>query len=213
MNNINTHIMQTSGKLKPFLTQIEEVMVNYLPRLTERLGVSDIDIVFCDDASRAIPETGVGGFAHHKHFVMIYIDPDFPNLVDNLEVQLKSTLAHELNHTLRWQKIGYKYTLLESIISEGLADHCDIILNNNNPQPWDNALSETDFQKYLSLAKNDWHNNNYNHATWFFGAGDIPRWTGYSLGFKIVGDYIKRTGKDITELTRLPAETFVDNGL
>jgi uncharacterized protein YjaZ len=29
----------------------------------------------------------------------------------------------------------------------------------------------------------------YNHATWFFGTGDIPNWTGFMLGLRIVDEY------------------------
>jgi uncharacterized protein YjaZ len=29
------------------------------------------------------------------------------------------------------------------------------------------------------------------HAGWFFGSGDIPRWAGYTLGFDIVSGYLR----------------------
>ena len=30
----------------------------------------------------------------------------------------------------------------------------------------------------------------YNHAAWFFGRGDLPRWAGYCFGWRIVGKYL-----------------------
>jgi len=29
----------------------------------------------------------------------------------------------------------------------------------------------------------------YDHSTWFFGSGSLPRWFGYSLGYEMVGSW------------------------
>ena len=31
----------------------------------------------------------------------------------------------------------------------------------------------------------------YDHGAWFYGAGTLPRWIGYTLGYAIVGDWLK----------------------
>jgi hypothetical protein len=30
----------------------------------------------------------------------------------------------------------------------------------------------------------------YDHASWFFGCGNLPRWAGYGFGWQIVGKYL-----------------------
>lgn len=210
MHNINLHILRASGRLETFLTTIREIETNYIPLVCRELNLSDVDIVICDDADRVIPETGVGGWANHAHLLMVYIDPDSNSLKERLSDELKSTLAHELNHVARWRHVGYKYTLLESMISEGLADHFDVSFNGGAPRPWNTALDEEQLTHYLEEARSVWNDHQYDHAAWFFGSGQIPRWTGYALGFKLVGDYVHRTGEqDAKALVGLSAEKFV----
>ncbi|MGI9503926.1 MAG: DUF2268 domain-containing putative Zn-dependent protease, partial [Geminicoccaceae bacterium] len=31
----------------------------------------------------------------------------------------------------------------------------------------------------------------YDHHAWFFGTGDLPCWLGYTLGWEIVGHYLR----------------------
>lgn len=210
MRNINLHVLLASGRLEPFLPTIREIETNYIPLVCRELNLSDVDIVVCDDANRAIQETGVGGWANHAHLLMVYINPASNSLRERLSNELKSTLAHELNHVARWRHVGYKYTLLESMISEGLADHFDVSFNNGTPRPWDTALDKEQLARYLEEAKSVWNDNQYDHAAWFFGSGQIPRWTGYALGFKLVGDYMHRTNEqDVKALVGLSAEKFV----
>ncbi len=210
MNNINTHIMRASGKLEPFLEIINDIQENYLPELCNKLSASDVDIIICDDASRAIPETGVGGWAFHPNLLSIYIDPESKNLAERLQSELKSTLAHELHHVTRWRLMGYQDTLLESIITDGLADHFDIDFNAGSPHPWDVALGDDELEKYLKEASLIWNNQGFDHGQWYLGTSGIPRWTGYALGFKLVNDYVMKTGdRDPKSLIRLPVTAFI----
>ena len=54
-------------------------------------------------------------------------------------------------------------------------------------------------------------NENYNHFDWFFGSekNNIPRWSGYSLGFDIVCNYLKLTNKKASELVSVDASEFI----
>ena len=61
------------------------------------------------------------------------------------------------------------------------------------------------------MATPEFNSREYNHDDWFFGplSRDIPKWTGYSVGFRLVGDYLKRTGKKASELVVEPASSFL----
>ncbi|MBU1558013.1 DUF2268 domain-containing protein [Patescibacteria group bacterium] len=37
----------------------------------------------------------------------------------------------------------------------------------------------------------------------------IPRWTGYSIGFRLVKDYMEKSGKSASELVNVSAEKFL----
>lgn len=196
--NINLHILNSSGSLTSFTEDIKKVFDQSVRKITSKIPISDVDAVVYDNPDSAIPEIGIGGYAPNKHMVWISIDPAFPNLAQSIEKELGRTLAHELHHALRWKGPGYGKTLFEALITEGLADHFDMEVNNAKPHMWDVALSNEDTQKYLELAKKEFDNENFNHTDWFFGSKErkIPKWTGYSLGFYLVGEYLKKNPKE-----------------
>lgn len=147
------------------------------------------------DASRAIPEIGVGGFTNPSSGdVSIWIDGSPPGGVEaTLETWIPALLAHELHHSSRVRTgPGYGTTLAEALVSEGLADHFAAeAFPNTPPQPWDNALSgdqETAlWRKAQSVLEAP---SGYDHQAWFFGGGDLPRLAGYTLGYRIADAYL-----------------------
>lgn len=197
--SVNLHILKASGRLEKFETSIKKAFEVGIHDTQSKLTLPILDVVVVDDADMAIAETGVGGSAPNAHVLYIYINPEFVKLEQTLEFEIKSTLAHELHHCARWATVGYGTTLLEAIVSEGLADHFDIEINGGKPKPWSVALPEKELQSILLKAQEEF-NSEYNHSDWFFGSKEIPRWAGYSLGFKIVGDYIAQTGKSASQL-------------
>lgn len=192
--NINLHILNSSGSLTPFTEDIKRIFDQSIKKIASKIPISDVDVVVYDNPDSAIPEIGIGGYALNKHMIWISIDPSFPNLAQSIEKELGRTLAHELHHALRWKSPGYGKTLFEALITEGLADHFDMEVSNAQPHIWDTVLSNEYIQKYLDLAKKEFNKKNYNHSDWFFGSKErnIPKWTGYSLGFYLVGEYLKK---------------------
>ena len=87
---------------------------------------------------------------------------------------------------------GYWITLAEALVTEGLADHFAAeAFPDTPPQPWDHALSaeqEAELwqkaQPILDVPRG------YNHRAWFLGDGDLPRWAGYTLGYRIAEAYL-----------------------
>jgi uncharacterized protein YjaZ len=104
-------------------------------------------------------------------------------------------VAHELHHTSRIRTgPGYGKTLGEALVTEGLADHfASEAFPDTPPQPWDNALSKDQEAELWRKAQSILDvPGGYNHQAWFFGGGaaGLPRWTGYTLGYKIVLAYL-----------------------
>ncbi len=210
--SINLYILKASGRLKTFEDQINSAFEVALRDVENKITLPSVDVIINDDASSAIPETGVGGFAPSAHLLYIYIDPNFKDIKQKIDFEIKSTLAHELHHCARWASCGYGETLLEAVISEGLADHFDIEINGGAPKQWSIAVDGDALEMLKGKATKEFDNDKYNHSTWFFGSEseNIPRWTGYSLGFSLVGDYIKSSGKKASELVSASANTFIE---
>lgn len=209
--NITPHVLLGSGRLNFYIDKITEEFDLTIKKVTAKISISGVDIVIYDNPRGVIPETGVGGYSPNEHLVFISLNPDFSTFENTISNELKRTLAHEILHVLRWKSPGYGKTLLEAIISEGLADHFDLEINQESPEPWSTVLNEKQIIGLLSKAKKEFDNKNYDHNAWFFGSkdGSIPKWTGYALGYKLVNDYLLKNNKKPSMVYSLRAEEFI----
>lgn len=162
------------------------------------------------DPARVIPEIGVGGFTDPATGdVSVWIRPT--PLREELTRWIPATLAHELHHASRVRTgPGYGITLGEAMVSEGLADHFEAELFPATPlQPWDDAFPDEQEPALWQLAERDLSTpGGYDHEEWFFGAGELPRWAGYTLGYKIVAAYLGGDREPSSSVS-VPAETIL----
>jgi hypothetical protein len=210
--NILLQVLNAANDLDTFLEVIEDNFPLAVEKITARIPVTEADVVVANNPQGAIPEIGIGGRTLNSHLVFVSIDVKFPNLKDFLPIRLERTLAHEFHHCMRLNTIGYGKTLLEALISEGLADHFVVEIMGKEPNPWSTALAPDQLRIYLERAKAEFMNEKYNHQSWFFGRGntDIPRWAGYALGFHLVKEYLtKHPDKKPSQLYSMKAEEFI----
>ena len=134
--NLNLYILKATGRLNPYIKDIENIS-EAERKITKVLPVKNVDIVVVDNPDYTIPETGIGGNTYSPDYLVVSLDPTFVNFKNVLQTELLDTFAHELHHAARWQTVGYGETLLETMISEGLADHFEIeITKKKNIHPW-----------------------------------------------------------------------------
>lgn len=213
MINARLHILNASGAFNPVATLIEDEFAKSLKKTTEKLPISDVDVVLYDHPKGVIPEVGIGGYSPGAHLMFISLDAKSSTLKKTIREQLKRTLAHELHHCVRWRNPGYGKTLLEALVSEGLADHFDFEINGGSPQPWCIALHKEEVIVFSKKAEREYTAKKYNHRAWFFGTGNIPRWTGYTLGYQLISTYLKEhPDQTAATLVSTPAETFIVGG-
>ncbi|GGX42591.1 hypothetical protein GCM10007385_07900 [Tateyamaria omphalii] len=202
--NWTTHIADARGRLKPWRGSIEAAIARTHQRVNDRVAIEQLDIVV-QDSARVIPERGHVGFAPNGWIVYLSFDPDAEAFESNLGAPLERTLAHEINHILRWRGPGYGATLGEALISEGLAGVFVRDLYASPPEPWEQAVDDTgDFADQVMAG---W-DQAYDHAEWFFGTGQYPVWAGYTLGYQIVAHHVDHATEDIVGLTTRPASDF-----
>jgi Predicted Zn-dependent protease (DUF2268) len=176
-----------------------------------------IRIAIALDPARAIPEIGVGGITHRRTGdVIVSIDGTPPEgLKAALKTWLPATLAHELHHSSRVRMgPGYGMTLAEALVTEGLADHFAAeAFPDTPPKPWDHALSGEQeaelWRKAQAVLEVPY---GYDHRAWFFGRGDLPRWAGYTIGYRIAEAYL---GDDVSasSAVRTEAATVIERYL
>jgi hypothetical protein len=178
-----------------------------LPRVQELIPADSTTIKLAISGINILPIWGIGartisGFTdnHQMETVEIYYDPNNSNF--RVELILR-TLVHELHHVCRVRTPNFQLTLLECMVNEGLADHFMLEVLNCEITPFSSALTEEQIQQNIIRVKpftrikfESWtqeFNDKY-FVPWMFGrTGDdpVPHWTGYSIGWKIVENYIR----------------------
>ena len=117
-------------------------------------------------------------------------DPANSQMLEHLGEPLERTIVHELHHLLRGRGPGYGTTLGEALVSEGLAGHFVREVYASEPEPWECAVSGEAMLAEREDALSEWDNAGYDHRSWFFGPSR-PKWLGYSMGYALVGAYLK----------------------
>jgi uncharacterized protein YjaZ len=74
-------------------------------------------------------------------------------------------------------------------VTEGLASHFAQELFGGPLEPWEDLPME-EVRSHAARAAKEWERTDYDHEAWFFGMGDLPRWIGYSLGFRLVEQFL-----------------------
>jgi uncharacterized protein YjaZ len=208
--SIRIHILSENKSIRPYKDRLLRITNETLTKIKKLIPLKDLDIVLFHDPFGAIREIGgVGGYSPNAHLILVSLDPSNPHFSKNIQTSLSSTLAHESHHAVRWTNPGYGKTLLEALISEGLADHFDLeVFPEHKIPPWDKALGPKEKNR-LSVKAKRLFNKTYNHGAWFIGsdAADIPRWTGYTLGYEIVKDYLqKHPSESASKLVKVSAK-------
>jgi len=203
-------VRDRDGALTRSIGQIRTAIDSTLRLVSRLLPVTAVDITVIADARRAIQGYGVGGFTPTANTVEISVDPTFADTARTLGERIAQTLAHELHHAIRERGPGYGRSLFESLISEGLADHFAVEALRIPPPPWTHALNGTASDALLDSARTHFDDRPYDHAKWFFGSTrDIPQWTGYTLGYRLVSAYLaENPGQNATTLVDAPARVF-----
>lgn len=132
--------------------------------------------------------------------------------------ELEALFVHEYHHICRMnslKKNPAEYTLLDSIILEGLAEHA-VAQNCGETYTgeWTRKYSAANLRRYwnrevsekLSITRDD-----RQHDQILFGFGGRPKLLGYALGYEIVKRYIEH--ENLTERTslRIPSDQFTKN--
>ncbi len=177
-------------------------------RSAPRIPIDGTRAEVSTDPARVIPGWGVGGFARGPNDVLIVVDPTLPEA--DLEARLPPIAAHEYHHAARFRGPGYGNTLLQALVSEGLADRFSQEVYGPPRPPWVRALPPGDIPMWMATAAMEFDSTSYDFDAWFFGTGgEIPRWTGYTLGWALVGDYLAvNPGSSAAGLVHADAERF-----
>ena len=213
MQLFHYHLLETNKELTAVADKVRnifDVTGDTVVSLTEEI---EIDIVVRHSPQNSIPELGTSGqYTKDARCIDIYLDLNNPYLKNNFETEIARTLIHEYMHVVREQYVPWDNgTLLDSLIAEGLTQSFEIEVQPDLPPSiYATSFTEDELDNLWTKARNILDQRGWINDEWFFGGDNIKRWSGYSLGFKLVQDKIKKSGLKSSKLYKLPSADFLD---
>ena len=161
------------NKVLPVPTKIFIFVLPYLPTKKDR--------VF----------RGVMGLACYSCVFHIFVSPD-----EWTSAALIDTVAHELNHTIyyyyHYNDFG-NYTLLDEMILEGFAENFKEHTIHTPPSAWATAMDkESAYSALQSMSDILFSKDPGVIQGVLFGCDRYKRWTGYSVGYWIIKNFIEK---------------------
>ncbi len=188
MSSMDLHFRDAGGELTKLRSWFCAQLKDAHRRAQSMLPLLPLDVVI-RSGKFVIPEKGHVGYAPDAQVIFLTVDPDNPALLENADASLERMFVHELHHAARWNGPGYGSTLGEALVTEGLAGHFAQEVYGGPAEPWESVDAET-VQNFAAQVMKEWEASNYSHSAWFYGAGELPRWIGYSIGFQLVSRFL-----------------------
>jgi hypothetical protein len=187
------HWLEAEGSLEPWRSEITTQIAAAEKAVASLIDPPHIDVLVAyRNKIGVISELGIGAFAQFPSLFSMSCDPTNENFETSLSNQAVLRLTiHEVHHCLRMAEPGMGRTLGEAIVNEGMAGQFVSHLIGTPPELWEKAVDSFEIINHMPDAKT-LASTDYDHAEWFYGTGELPRWVGYSLGYEIVGRWIKQ---------------------
>lgn len=185
-NILDSKKIQVSGHSKE---KIDTIIKTAFSKAEKIIGAKkDIHVFVFTSFNQRFKEKefgGVGGFTPWKGTIHLYIDSETFN-----ESSLEETFLHELTHALYfYQKLAH--TILDQMIFEGLAENFTEQITNKRGA-WTKVFDMSEVRSIVNSLNPILKETNYELSDQiFFGSEKYKRWTGYSVGYWLVRNYIE----------------------
>jgi uncharacterized protein YjaZ len=136
----------------------------------------------------------------------------------NDENEIKALLTHEYNHVCRlskYKKSEFDYSLLDSIILEGLAENAvREKLGEQYLAFYQSYYSEKQLEQMwevLIRPNQDIKKDEIRHQQLLYGMGPYPKMAGYCVGYYLVKRILEKRKKKTIELLGLSSEKIINS--
>ena len=187
----------------------------------DRIALDDIaSALVITKHNSAMPGRGYAGFGGIPGYLMVTL-----SLVDDYTLpRIGAATVHELNHNVRFKIVPFlpmQITVADYIIAEGLAETfatrlfgeelVGYMVSDFNEEELatarrviGGALDVSGFNAVRSYIFGDTIS-----ASWGLPKAGVPDFAGYAIGYRVVQQYLQRTGKSIVEATFLPSREII----
>jgi hypothetical protein len=178
--------------------EVTEWITEAAPAIFAALSITEVEVRLGGAGPRVIPEVGSGGYATAQT-VELQVDLDSDHPVGFQREWVQQLLAHEAHHVARLRALGNPRSVAALVTFEGMADHFAEDFGGRRVSPWSSALAASELETWVDRIVAEHPQRDYDVYAWLFGTTpEIPRWTGYSAGYAITGEYLALTGRSAT---------------
>lgn len=130
--------------------------------------------------------------------------------------EYEALFVHEYHHCVRMKRLNKddkEYTLLDSIIFEGLAEHAvKEYCGDKYVAPWTKAYDEEEMSRYFEkwIQPNlEVKRSSLLHDQLLLGQKSYPKMLGYASGYRLVQNYLKKRDATTIALIGKPSSFFL----
>ena len=200
------HWLDATGDLSAWRDRITAQINDAYRVMAPFVQPTSMDILIERGNETVTPETGMRTDIARPNLATLVFDPYNENFSATLKSGLiKRQMVNTSHRAMRAAGPGYGFTLGGAMVSEGLAAQFVRLVFDSAPEPWDAAISDDVLNKVWPDQRT-MMTTKFDHGEWFSGAGDKPKWLGYTLGTKIVENWLL-SGVELTpsRLINVPA--------
>lgn len=189
---INICVLDAGNKIeKKQWKLIKGVVKKHSLLASKALSLTTINICIYPNKDWCINQTGDGGYTAGPDWIQLFIDPTKPNLIPKIaESSFPANIYHEMHHARRMIKVGFGQSLLEVVISEGLATVFAEEMFGKFKAPW-GKYSKSEIEQLIKIFDINKLDKKINYEEWFLGHGK-PHWLGYKVGTYIIRELKKK---------------------
>ena len=203
---IEYHYLDVTGLLSPFKNILHQYVTEAIDVVGPRLDIC-ADLCISHDPPNCNPEMGIGGGAFSPSLMHIFLDANNPNIEQSIRDEILAVLAHESHHCVRMQKVPDHVTLLDNIVTEGLACHFEKEITGCAAPSFipDEVLNAS--RELLRSMRPSLEETEFCFDTYFLGKDTkkYPKYAGFAVGFELVSQYLAKTKSTASEAVYVPA--------
>lgn len=207
------HWLDATGDLTAWKERISGQIDEAFAKMAPFVRPDKMDILIERGNETVWPETGMKVRVTRPNLATLIFDPYNDNFTATLMSGLvQRQMVNTAHQAMRAAGPGYGFTLGGAMVSEGLAAQFVRLVFDAPLEPWGCAFSSEELavlwpdQRVLMSPK-------FDHGEWFSGTGSKPKWLGYSLGARIVENWLI-SGAELTpdRLINVPAPKVLNVG-
>jgi uncharacterized protein YjaZ len=184
------HWLDATGDLTAWKQRITSQIEKAYHAMAPFVHPTRLDILVERGNETTRPETGMSAHVSRPNLATLIFDPYNDNFAKSLTSGLvERQMVNTAHRAMRAAGPGYGFTLGGALVSEGLASQFVRLVFNTPLEPWESAFTDAEIAA-LWPDQRTMMSTKFDHAEWFSGAGEKPRWIGYSLGVKIVENWL-----------------------